>query len=114
MDALIALFGKNDYTNDSPLKRLMNLFSGNSNDSHLLKNQKELRECFVCKNVKIAITIGDDSTETLEKNWEYFRQEKPDVCISGFFKGGNAPDFSVMTSMDWEAPMPQNDKDTFN
>lgn len=102
MDALIALFGNKDYTNDSPLMRLMGLFNSNQSNSHLLKNQKEMRETFVCKNVKIAIAIGDDSKETLDKNWEFFRQEKADVCISGFFKGDCRPDFSVMTSMNWE------------
>ena len=102
MDALIALFGNKDYSNDSPLIKLMNLFNSNSKDSQLLKNQKELRETFVCKNVKIAIAIGDDTKETLDKNWEYFRQEKADVCISGFFKGDSCPNFSVMTSLNWE------------
>jgi len=102
MDALIALFGNKDYSNDSPLNKLMSLFNSNSSNSHLLKNQKEMRETFVCKGVKIAIAIGDDTKETLDKNWEFFRQEKADVCISGFFKGGCRPDFSVMTSMNWE------------
>ncbi len=102
MDALIALFGNKDYTNESPLMKLMSFFNSNSSDSHLLKNQKEMREVFECKGVKIAIAIGDDDKETMDKNWEFFQKEKADVCISGFFKGDCRPNFSVITSMNWD------------
>jgi hypothetical protein len=102
MDALIALFGNKDYSNSSPLKKLMNFFSSPSSDSHLLTNQREMRESFECKGVRFSIAIGDDTTETVEKNWEFFKKERADVCISGFFSGNSRPNFSVVTSMNWD------------
>ena len=92
----------------------MNFFSGESTDSHLLRNQKEMREVFDCKGVRIAIAIGDDNSDTVAKNWEFFKAERADVCISGFFSEDSRPNFSVLTSMNWDAEDNQNkqlDKD---
>lgn len=102
MDALIALFGNKDYNNDSPLKKLMSFFTGSDKDAHLLRNQKEMRQAFDCKGVKIAIAIGGDDAESVKKNWDFFKEEKADVCITGFFSGDCRPNFSVITSMNWD------------
>ncbi|MCR5312771.1 MAG: hypothetical protein K6E54_03840 [Bacteroidaceae bacterium] len=114
MDALIALFGNKDYSNESPLKKLMNFFSSQSSDSHLLRNQKEMREAFDCKGVKIAIAIGDDNQDTVTKNWNFFKKERADVCISGFFSGDCRPNFSVVTSMNWDDEDEVNKKKELN